>query len=292
MTLSPAQEYVTAYHSLERKSARAVARRAYISAMATGDRLTGRLQARLRQPRVHLFLLHYIFQDEEQGFDRFLRWLLAHEYHILSYSEAVRRAAEGPIDKPYISFTFDDGIENCVKAAEILRRYDASACFFLSTRWIGEQRLIEPRRFGANAAPVLVRYMSWDDVDAVLAAGHEVGGHTHSHTNLADMNEQQLLDDIGKNKDLLTQRCGPVRHFAWPFGGVQHFSRLAQTCVFQSGYESCASAVRGAHFRPDAEARGCLRRDRMVAAWPLRHMAYFLSQGRRGGDALPCAALP
>jgi len=233
----------------------------------------------LAKNRVHFLYLHYVFQDEEKGFERLLRWLSQTEHKFISYSEAVERVENGQIDDRYICFSFDDGVANCLTAGKILQQFGAKACFFLNTSTLGDtnqshQMLVTRTRYGR----LPVQYLSWNNVTALLEMGHEIGGHTHNHVDMGLLSQCDLETEVGLNKEILEKRYGPIQHFAWPFGRMQNFSAIARDVVFDAGYKSCASAERGAHI---ASANGnsfCIHRDNVVAAWPLSHIKYLLSQ--------------
>lgn len=91
-------------------------------------------------------------------------------------------------DKKQIALTFDDGPHPTLtpRILEILAKYNISATFFM----VGQNVLNYP-----NAAR------------AVIEAGHEVGNHTFTHPHLAGLNEQAIMDEIGKCEDALEELC-------------------------------------------------------------------------------------
>jgi peptidoglycan/xylan/chitin deacetylase (PgdA/CDA1 family) len=120
--------------------------------------------------------------------------------------------------------------------------------------------------------------MSWGDVESLARAGHEIGSHTLTHANLAGLSASQLEDEVGTSFEMLGDRVGEVKHFSWPFGRFSHFSPAAARVVFETGFQSCASAERGCHV---AQLNGrdlCIRRTVVVAKWPIRSTLYFLSR--------------
>jgi peptidoglycan/xylan/chitin deacetylase (PgdA/CDA1 family) len=121
--------------------------------------------------------------------------------------------------------------------------------------------------------------MDWDDVHALLDEGHEIGSHTLTHADLGRVSRQQLHDEIEGSLDVLNRAIGPVRHFAWPYGHFSHFSAEAARIVFQAGFASCASAIRGCHVAAAEDPRRlCIRRDNTVVNWPFGHMLYFMAR--------------
>ncbi|MFT5123604.1 MAG: peptidoglycan/xylan/chitin deacetylase (PgdA/CDA1 family) [Kiritimatiellia bacterium] len=280
-------EYATHYRDFAVPSLRAYARRLALTALAARERSAPRFTERLRQPRVHFLYLHYVFRDEEAGFDRLLTWLEKSGHILIPYSEAVERAAKGPIDRPYVCFSFDDGVDNGLKAAEILKAHGTTGCFFLNGSNLAEEHVIKPmlysyRHHGRKPA----RYLSLQEVEQLKQDDHELGGHTFNHINMAEATDDEIDADLQCNRAFLEPRFGPLQHFAWPFGRYACFSHAARARVLGAGYTSIASAERGAHLT-SGEAGMCILRDNIVAAWPLSHMLYLMAQSVAQSSANP-----
>ncbi len=99
-----------------------------------------------------------------------------------------------------ISLTFDDGPSPTLTpmVLDILASYDIRATFFV----LGSQ---------AEAHPDMVR--------AIVAAGHEVAGHTWSHQSLPGMGDRAFVDEVDRANALLEQLSGvPVACVRPPFG--------------------------------------------------------------------------
>ncbi len=242
----------------------------------------GRLRQYDNVPRVQFLVLHHVFDDERQNFERQVQALAEH-FEFVSYSEAVHCVHSRRADGPKLAFSFDDGFKNCLVAAEILERYGVSACFFVCPNLVGERdhsRLatICRKRWGMPPTELL----SWDDLEDLVARGHELGGHTmvHPYMQRLRLNEAEL--EIGACRAVLLQRFGIANHFAWPYGGFDHMRPEIAAAVFDGGFVSCASGRRGAHQAdrlPDGEATPvCIRRDSVMASWPWRHVDYFLAK--------------
>lgn len=247
--------------------------------------MTGQLARGLDRDRVHFIYLHHILDDEQDGFRALLARLREH-HDFVPYSEAVRRVAEGRIDGRYLAFSFDDGLRSCTTAARILDEFGAQACFFASPSVVGLNDLHRTREFCRRAlAMPPVELLDWADLESLLAAGHEVGSHGQTHANLAELSSGQMQDEIGSSYDELRSRLGDVRHFAWPYGRFEEFSPGAARCVFETGFESCASAVRGAHVAAAQGRNLCIRREHAVAAWPASHLLFLLGRSSRAADA-------
>ncbi len=270
-------DYATRFKDFSVPSARARARGLALNLLAGTKLRSAAYQELLQTPRVHFLYLHYVFQDEEAGFDKFLNWLDSHNHSLISYSEAVRRAEAGEIDRPYVCFSFDDGVDNCLKASQMLEAHGTTACFFLNGCNLAEEHVIKPmlysrRHHGRKPA----RYLSLTEVEQIKNAGHELGGHTFSHINLAETPAEEIAADLHRNRAFLEPRFGTLEHFSWPFGRFACFNQAARSCVRKAGYRSIASAERGVHRSPGGEGV-CILRDNIVGAWPLNHCLYLMA---------------
>jgi peptidoglycan/xylan/chitin deacetylase (PgdA/CDA1 family) len=278
------EQPVTSFSELgATRGVRPVMRSAALSALSMMWQRSGRIDNALRTNRVHVLNLHHVFANEEESFRRLLRRLRpAHSF--ISYSEAVQRMLSGEINRPYMTFTFDDGLKSCVRAVRVLREFSAKACFFICPPIIAETKPEAIERFCHDGMREPVHeFMDWDDIGKLLGEGHEVGSHTMTHPNMALLNSAELQDELCRSAEALRSHTGAAHHFAWPFGRFEEFSAEAARAVFESGYQSCASGVRGCHRSRQAIKRRqlCVRREHIVAQWPLSHALYFIARSAR-----------
>jgi peptidoglycan/xylan/chitin deacetylase (PgdA/CDA1 family) len=268
-----------------RKRARHLVRHAVLDSLSAAEGLIGSVDRHLARPRIHFLYLHHVLLDEEAQFRALLR-RLAERHTFLSYSDAVERLGQGVIDRPYIAFSFDDGMRNSLRAAELLGEVGATACFFICTSMVEETRFARIREFSATELHIPpAPFLTWNDCELLIRQGHEIGNHSARHKTLRDVSPQELQDDVAGSLELLRARLGDVKHFAWPRGRFSHMSADAAREVFRAGHVSCASAERGAHV---AAARGrslCIRRDHVVAHWPVRHSLWFLARSSKRATA-------
>ena len=236
--------------------------------------------------RVQFLCLHHLFPDEEEPFDLLLMTLMR-EHRFISYSEAVERIVKGPIDRPYIALSFDDGIKNCLRAVEIMNRYGAKACFFVCPKIVGIEDPLVTRKFCVeNLHMPPGEFLSWADLEFMISNGHEVGSHTLSHYNSARLTQEQGFVEISESFEMLCSRLGPTKHFAWPFGRFADFNESARRAVFEVGYRSCASGERGCHtvFTSSAPEELCIRRDHVIPSWPIHHILFFLARNYKASS--------
>ena len=273
-------EFVTRRNQYTRVGPRNLLRHVAVSTLSGLDFAFGKHHNALARPRVHFVVLHSVFPDEEQRFRELLA-ALSKTHEIIGYSEAVRRLRTGDINKPYISFSFDDGMKNNMRAAKILSEFGATGCFFVCTDIVGQTDVGKILIFCRQRlhAPA-VEFLSWENAELLLASGHEIGSHTRGHYNLSTIDGGLLWEELEGARIALEDRLGPVKHFAWPYGRIVDAPVDLVTLVARAGYETCASAVRGCHVSAagDNGAAVCLRRDNIVAAWPVHHSLFFLAR--------------
>ncbi len=233
----------------------------------------------LKTPRVQFLYIHHLFEDEEQNLDILLK-KLSQNHEFISYSDAVNKVQTGNIDKPYITFSSDDGFRNNMKAAEILNRYNASACFFVNPGMVGVTDFdIINRHCTDTLSFPPVEFLNWNEVNKLQQWGHEIGSHTMMHMNIAMASASQITEDLQQTVSILNERCGGVKHFAFPFGRFSHFSSVGRKAVFDAGFATCATAERGCHIAhptPIPHTELCIRRDHTVLGWDIGHMMYFM----------------
>lgn len=270
-------EYLTRYAGLQKASLRSSVRHGLLSAAGGAVKILENWTRILKKPRVQFLYLHYLFDDQRQAFRRLLE-ALGREHQFISYTEAVERVQEGRIDRPYIAFSFDDGLKNCLHAARILDEYGAKACFFVCPRAVEAAHYPEKKAFAAERLNMpLVDFMSWRDLEQLKRQGHEIGAHTMRHPCLSELSREEMEEELYRSRRVLRDRLGTTRHFAWPYGRFDHFSEVAARTVFEAGFSSCASAERGCHVRGNTARQDlCIRRDHIVASWPISHVLVFL----------------
>ena len=266
--------FVTTARELERARplrarARAVMRRAALTALA--------LHHRSPAPGLRIVHYHFVFDDEVASFRRQLAYFAA-EFEPVSLTQAVERLRDGRATGRELAVTFDDGFRNQpTNAAPLLREVGFSACFFLIADLVsasdGDAARICRERLHL---PGPVEPLTWDDAAALLEQGHEVGSHTVTHPNLAQLEPDDIERELRASKELIERQLErEVAHVSAPYGEVARFSPAISEAARTVGYKSCATAIRGPNRTNDVYA---LHRDHIVAGWPVRDLRYFLSR--------------
>ena len=145
-----------------------------------------RAAARGRSPICVLFY-HRIADDRANSwtishdlFARQIGWLQKH-FEMISLAEAQRRIRSGANSRPAVSVTFDDGYaENCRRAIPLLVKERIPCTYFVTARNVLEGEPFPHDLAGGNRfAPNNV-----EQLQAMAAAGIEIGAHSYTHADL------------------------------------------------------------------------------------------------------------
>jgi peptidoglycan/xylan/chitin deacetylase (PgdA/CDA1 family) len=90
---------------------------------------------------------------------------------------------------------------------------------------------------GGDAVPEFARMMSWDQVRALHAAGHEIGSHSLTHPLLPDLSDERVRDEVEVSRhELRSAIRADVPSFCYPNGS---YDARTLHAVKAAGYE-CA----------------------------------------------------
>lgn len=86
-------------------------------------------------------------------------------------------------EEKIVVLTFDDSVlSHATYVAPLLKKYGFGATFFITE---GFEFLIDKKH-----------YMTWEQIQALDAAGFEIGNHTRRHAGVGKQKEEELLADI------------------------------------------------------------------------------------------------
>lgn len=155
-----------------------------------------------------------------------MNYLAQHGYHPITLTDIFDNLYYGmPLPKQPIAITFDDGYEdNYTDAFPILQQHHFVAEINIITGMIG------------------YRYLTWDQIRQMAAAGIEIGSHTIHHISLADVSPQTAEKELLASKDTLEQQLSaPIQFFCYPAGEPFHHGSLQRqqfitSLLYQDGY--------------------------------------------------------
>lgn len=122
---------------------------------------------------------------------------------------AVRRPATVALDRPMVSFSFDDAPGTAAAAgAALLEAGRLSGTYFICAGTMGEEGPM-----GLNA--------SSEAIARLAEAGHEIACHTYSHLDCGIAADADMSADCERNRRALEDiGSRPPETFAYPFGEV------------------------------------------------------------------------
>jgi peptidoglycan/xylan/chitin deacetylase (PgdA/CDA1 family) len=106
-----------------------------------------------------------------------------------------------PAARTVVSLTFDDGFASVQAARREMLQRNMRGTFYISSGLLGQ-----PGR------------LTWDEIRAMEAEGHEIGGHTVNHAHLETLDEAEQARQICDDRVALTNQGLRVTSFAYPFG--------------------------------------------------------------------------
>jgi peptidoglycan/xylan/chitin deacetylase (PgdA/CDA1 family) len=178
----------------------------------------------------------------EPEFESFVRFF-AKYFDVIPLTELLDRLETRGDLGCRLTITFDDGYwGNATIAAPILERHGLRACFFLTTDFIGTNHTT----WWDCENGIKTRWMTWDLVRGLRAAGHEIGSHTASHVNLGIVVGEAARREIGEGKARLEAELQESSGlFAYPYGGRDHLAEENKPIPKELGLRCNLSAYGG-----------------------------------------------
>ncbi|MBY9067944.1 polysaccharide deacetylase family protein [Hyphomonas sp. WL0036] len=144
-------------------------------------------------------------------------------YRFVPASEIVRTGG-GEKD---LAITFDDGLRSVLtNAVPILEEYSLPWTFFPVSEWSDGRH-----PFGEDFV------LTWQDIEAMLKSGAEMGSHSATHPNFAQIGRDQMVDELAGSRELFSKRLGfAPETFAIPFGQSGNWTAEAANIAREAGY--------------------------------------------------------
>ncbi|RRR74618.1 polysaccharide deacetylase family protein [Streptomyces sp. RP5T] len=148
---------------------------------------------------------------------------------------AARWRAGRPLPERPVLITFDDGYEGVHRhALPVLAKHAFPATVFVSTGWI---------RGPYDTGGGLDTMLDWDQVRELAAADVEIGGHTHTHPQLDQLDDRALRHELIHSREIVTDEVGSVPvSLAYPYG---YSSRRVREAVRETGYGQALAVNNG-----------------------------------------------
>lgn len=196
-------------------------------------------------PKDAAFRLLYVSPD---SFERQLWSLRRLGLRGVSTSEGIARLSNGT-SRGCVALTFDDGyVDTLTIAAPLLKQYGFQATCYVVSSAVGTYN-----RWDAEYLRERKPLMSREQLDQWLAAGMEVGSHSHSHQRLQELPQDVARYEIAESRTELRRMFGvAIEHFAYPFGC---FTADIVESVRHAGYTSAMTVLPGAARASDDRLR-------------------------------------
>jgi len=135
-----------------------------------------------------------------------------------------------------VLITFDDGYEGVHRhALPVLAKHGFASTLFVSTGWI---------KGAYDTGGGLDTMLDWEQVRELAAADVEIGGHSHTHPQLDQLDDDSLRHELIHCKEILADELGTVPgSFAYPYG---YSNRHVRAAVEAAGYRA-ACGVKNAY---------------------------------------------
>ena len=138
-----------------------------------------------------------------------------------------------------LTFSYDDGVTQDVRLIELFDKYGMKATFNINSEMFGFNRTIvrENREVGLNR-------IHTEDLRHIYV-GHEVAAHTLTHPFLPAIEaEDEIARQVEQDRLNLSELCGyEVVGFAYPGGGINYDSRVANIIREKTGVRYCRTTV-------------------------------------------------
>lgn len=158
--------------------------------------------------------------------------------------------------------SFDDNYRSWLRTLPIFEKHRVHATFYVNS-WPFRDRISGTdvshyikKRCPTNVASEQETTLTTAELREIAAAGHTIGGHTHTHPVLTALPPDRARDEIRICKEELASILGnEPKHFAYPFGMRRHFSRSLRDYCLSIGFTTVANAIPGMQYarsRPDS----------------------------------------
>lgn len=127
-------------------------------------------------------------------------------------------ARSGTPGDSVVSITFDDGTHDQIGAVNILSERGLTGTFYVISGYVGRDG-----------------FLSREDVAGIAERGHEIGGHTVDHRDLAEVSAVEATRSICIDRETLLSWGHAVRSFAYPFASsTEAVEAAAEACGYSS----------------------------------------------------------
>jgi peptidoglycan/xylan/chitin deacetylase (PgdA/CDA1 family) len=137
--------------------------------------------------------------------------------------------------RTFITISFDDTTADQLQARNALEEHGMRATFYVNSSRIG------------SVASDLPAYMTLEELTALQAAGHEIGGHSKHHLNLSLLERDEVSRQVCGDRERLLSLGLQADNFAYPFSSfTPDVAQVVESC----GYSSARAIDRSGTWPP------------------------------------------
>lgn len=206
--------------------------------------LTERHMHRLdhRMPYIRTLNYHWTAEEDADALESHLRYFRERFENINRPRLDAFFEGRLKLEHPGLILCFDDGAKNNREvAAPLLERYGMTGWFFVIAGGA------DPELSEVCGGAYKRFCMSWEEIADLAARGHEIGCHTYSHRNVADLREDELERELIHPKDQIQRHTGAnVVSFCYPLGTSASYSRESLDLLrrhYRYVFNSCPAPV-------------------------------------------------
>lgn len=146
-------------------------------------------------------------------------------------------------NKKILTFSYDDGVTQDIRLAELFHKYGMKATFNLNSELLGtENELIR------EGVTVTHNKNQKNDVKYIYE-GHEVAAHTLTHPNLTQQSDAEVIRQVEQDRINLSELCGyEVTGMAYPGGGVNFNEHVAELVERHTGIKYARTTISSYNF--------------------------------------------
>ena len=133
-----------------------------------------------------------------------------------------------------VTFSYDDGVTQDIRLIELLNQYGLKATFNLNSQALGSRGMLTclDRR--------VCHYKIHPEDVKTIYDGHEVAGHTLTHPNLTQLDDNEIIRQVEEDRQNLSAFAGyEVVGMAYPCGGVNNNDHVAKVIKEHTGMRYC-----------------------------------------------------
>lgn len=147
-----------------------------------------------------------------------------------------------------ITFSYDDGVTQDQRLITLFNKYGLKATFNLNSGLLGSGGGLV--RENITVAHVKPRPQEIKNI----YKGHEVAAHTVTHPFLPNMSDDEIIEQVEKDRIALSELVEyEVRGFAYPGGGINFNERVADVIRNNTGVKYCRTTVSSGDFEPQED---------------------------------------